>query len=997
MAAGLLLALTLTLTACGGSRGESTEAQPTEEQTTAPETEQTTEEATEPAVTDPLSALVGKPLSEVDPEILREILVQTALAYYYKNPYCQYNMTTNLTAQGNSGSRLDTQGIDPEFITEDEPYYSHCRSYCSEVYESAFGWDQLPSVRSGWPGKFSTFRSMIVMQYSYNPRGILGLPAEETYTDQQLFIKDFLAALQPGDIMYGEKKVNTDGGHIMIYLGDCFGDGKRWCLHSWPVGGGVMETSGSTKGVNKREPNGSITLQTLDELVLRTDSVKNGPNPNWSFAGTNADGMPNQCYIWLIRPTQDEKLMSSTLLTEENVARIRYPHMNITRSIGKYATDSLVNGEELTVSVTVDSKQKAAFEQIPVIEQLPEGAELVAGSVSAGGTQEGNTLRWTVDVAAGKTETVSYKVKVTAKAGETVKFPSGSVSGIDTKNWELKVAKTALSAEQQERLQKLAAGTLPKSLKTGAYQGMDFVNQVYTQVVGLETAFPKTVAEYAGSFLENKRPRGMDQYFLIEKTELTAAEAELKFSTITRNVGGYHVYLPQSLSNADRQLEYLEQFYEVGDVFLISDCASVAKVLEAPTTQQILICLGGGKLLQHDMDGTVKVVDWKDSIERAILNSLVIGVRPAMIFDKQVTPTAEAGEPQAEAVNLARTATVTTTYPLVNGSVYPLSMINDGISSVGSSMCALKFDRADGEILFDLGSVCEVEEYRLFGYEYATKYSLVTGWTLYGSEDGETYTELDSGKIDTAGFNDGTKYASGVKGGKPDGKAFAEPVKARYMKLVITDCLKGSETNPAHIRFYEVEFMGRAGEAEEADEKVEQNLALKAEVTTTYKADGSFYQNGGTVKYPVKNIADGNHDASASTSCRYAWSEDGYILFDLGAVHTVNRYELYNYEYPFQWCINKSWTVYGSEDGVSFTELAKGSIDTSEFGSAVNYATGIRAGAPDGGSFAAPVQARYIKLVVDEVFVGEGTASGYDAENCNSKDVRIYECCIWGY
>ena len=45
----------------------------------------------------------------------------------------------------------------------------------------------------------------------------------------------------------------------------------------------------------------------------------------------------------------------------------------------------------------------------------------------------------------------AYIGRVSIKAGETVKLPGGTVSGIDTKSWELKVAKTALTAAQRDR------------------------------------------------------------------------------------------------------------------------------------------------------------------------------------------------------------------------------------------------------------------------------------------------------------------------------------------------------------------------------------------------------------------------------------------------------------------------------------------------------------------------------------------------------------------
>ena len=162
----------------------------------------------------------------------------------------------------------------------------------------------------------------------------------------------------------------------------------------------------------------------------------------------------------------------------------------------------------------------------------------------------------------------------------------------------------------------------------------------------------------------------------------------------------------------------------------------------------------------------------------------------------------------SESGNLALAATVTTTYAFVNKASFPLSMINDGKHAVdGTNMAALKF-KEGGEILFDLGKNYQVTGYNIWNYEWWKTYGLVTGWEVYASTDGASYTKVGSGSIDTSAV--GTlKYASDFMGGKPDGETFAAPVTARYIKLVVTSCHKDTKnTDAANIRLYEVDILG---------------------------------------------------------------------------------------------------------------------------------------------------------------------------------------------
>ncbi len=228
-------------------------------------------------------------------------------------------------------------------------------------------------------------------------------------------------------------------------------------------------------------------------------------------------------------------------------------------------------------------------------------------------------------------------------------------------------------------------------------------------------------------------------------------------------------------------------------------------------------------------------------------------------------------------------------------------------------------------------------------------------------------------KLDISNFNAGTQYASKVKGGEPDGCTFAEPVQARYIKLVVDECITGTQCTAPHIRMYEFEIMGYEAGAT--------NLALDATVTTTYELYNS-------ITFPLDMINNGKKDVDGQNLANLKWKEGGEILFDLGSVCDVTGYRIYSYEWPVQYGMATKWKIYGSEDGVNYTELHEESIDTEGFTAGTQYFTVIMDGKPNGCDFAAPVKARYIKYVAEEAMKGTEAAE---------PRVRMYELEILGF
>lgn len=157
-----------------------------------------------------------------------------------------------------------------------------------------------------------------------------------------------------------------------------------------------------------------------------------------------------------------------------------------------------------------------------------------------------------------------------------------------------------------------------------------------------------------------------------------------------------------------------------------------------------------------------------------------------------------------------------------------------------------------------------------------------------------------------------------------------------------------------------------------------ENVAAGKEIATTYPT------YSGT--YPLGNIVDGNHSNVVGTSCMLSWTENGYIVVDLGDNYTVDALCLYNYQWPAQYCICDEWTYFISDDCVNFTEIATCRLPVD----AASIPTGGYDGCKTGDRYDLPqsVEGRFIKLRIDHVYVG-GT-------KLDKQNVRLYEFEVYG-
>ena len=341
--------------------------------------------------------------------------------------------------------------------------------------------------------------------------------------------------------------------------------------------------------------------------------------------------------------------------------------------------------------------------------------------------------------------------------------------------------------------------------------------------------------------------------------------------------------------------------------------------------------------------------------------------------------------------NLAKASlgtTVTSTYAQRQASSGLLTNIIDGDSAPNFSTSFQGIWSEDGYILFDLQSEQEIFGTRMYNYAWPYQYCINQEWSVYTSSDGENWTKQTTDSIDCSLFTSSIDYVKTVTEGKPDGSDFPAPVKARYVKLVIDKVFvgDGTESSNADVRLYEFEILGKLPTV---------NYAAASQGTTVT----SNYEPRSATSAQLKNIIDGDSAPNFSTSFQGAWTADGYILFDMQEEREIFGTRMYNYTWPYQYCINEQWSVYTSADGENWTKQTTDSIDCSLFTSSVDYVKSVTEGKPDGSDFPEPVKARYVKLVIDKVFVGPGDNTNAPGETPNggmNEDVRMYEFEILG-
>lgn len=541
-----LTALLLTVLAGCGGNGESTAS-------TAESTGAETAEATQPTTEEQPGTTEEEPPAPADRDTLVKALIETALAYYYKNPYTQYD-SQGITIEGDFKAGRNSWRISPQFAEADQYHYTVCTSYASAIYKFAFDYE-ITAANGNFlaTAKYKQLQDEKAMVYFRQS------PKE---ADLEQIGKDIKALLEPGDIVvcYG-----SGAGHAMIFLGDCLGDGTNYVIHCWG--------SHITDGVDKVEKSGAIKLQPEDELLF---GEKVGSNPNYRV---NELRRVND-FVCVYRPFVAEDFTAQ--ITPEARSRMAYPRICVNKYLNITQYNSVKTGDQITLTVEIQNHSKEAYQELSVKEPAPEGARLVKG-----------TPEQKVNVPAGETLKLEFVYEITGKQGETVVIPVGAVDeNIPTRDISLQIGGDKLTDAQVAGLNKLAERAAAGQEEFG--QELAMIGGIYKALTDKELGLPATVEELLNVNYSPKRPKGTENRGLILSPAGEANQA-VRAMTVRKMVGGMYFLVDEGVIT-DRCQEFQESFFEPGDIIVTLSGYSRYQLINAEDARAYLY-LGNNRML----------------------------------------------------------------------------------------------------------------------------------------------------------------------------------------------------------------------------------------------------------------------------------------------------------------------------------------------------------------------------------------------------------------
>ena len=521
-------------------------------------------------------------------EMIQGIL-QTALSFYYHNPHVQYDSNPMLEPFGWKIRRCDTR-MTAEDAAPDQIVYTVCSDFVHRVYRDAADFYLAPTSREYWCVESTRTPAD-------DPITVYKFDSEDTTISAEEAVEECFKLLQPGDVLiYFVQTPNAEGGHAMLYLGDYFGDGNRYILHSCAPGGGKFSLD---TGIDPTEPYGTIQLQTTDEICF---------HPKKKILGNRDLGLAKR--FVLHRPLN----VMPRKLTPPAITRLQYPFMELNKSLSRSQYSHVVDGETISMTVTVMNHSDKPYENLSVTEPLPAGQKLL--SVTGGGREEQGAIHWNLSVAPGELAILRYTVQVTGRPGEEIAFPQGLVGQIPTRAVSVKVGGGRLHEAQIAALGKVAAQ--PPKLP---FRDLDTVNDFYRTVLGREAGLPKTFRELWDSLFTVTRYPDADG----EVAELKE-NAVLPVSLLQKHIAGKYYYAGRDMTT--RVTEYYERHYQPGDVFVCLTGESTT-CLQKQEDLVLQIYLGGGKVLTMTESGT-SVGGFSDTVGRNLRMNLLLVFRPVM-------------------------------------------------------------------------------------------------------------------------------------------------------------------------------------------------------------------------------------------------------------------------------------------------------------------------------------------------------------------------------
>ncbi len=477
-----------------------------------------------------------------------EAVVVTAQSYLARGSRIQYDDTR--FSPGDAIPRVyrwQHSEKTPEEYTEQFYGYTNCAAFVHDVYLEALGYDVIHYTTASFIQS-----SQDITPFRYYPDGT---ETEERKAELEQQYRD---TLQPGDILiirYGG--ASKGNGHAMMYVGP----ETLATMQTEPTKEGeeekpvqdIIHSSGSNYNYadmsEKFEQNGSIRTMSVDDLF----------NPEKGVYVFNCVAFS------IVRPLN----VWQNGVPEKTQNRVNNLQGVVAEKLCSHTVGMTVNpGDEMTFTFSLQNTNKTVV-TLDVTDRAPAHTTYVAGA----DTVEDGTLKWTVTVPAGETETVSYTVRVNEDTpyGEYIHGEDGTVGGVDTDCPRVYVAKT-LSREEQQKI--ITAAT---ALQDSDLEGMPLANAIYAQALGTTDLLPDAFETVDGDVFT-------DYYGSLTHYMLTDNGYYSDMVVPTMYGGRYIAQLDARWDDQRTRLPYPRDLM-VGDLILIAENADASM-------RSLYLCLG---------------------------------------------------------------------------------------------------------------------------------------------------------------------------------------------------------------------------------------------------------------------------------------------------------------------------------------------------------------------------------------------------------------------
>jgi len=654
-----------------------------------------------------ISRLNGLVDEDVTREEMEKAIVETAFSYYMKGDKIQYGGRVLDDGPGKwfGGTWRLQLYTKTEDATSDNELFSVCSDFMYSVYDNAFNYPLFGArvnqvVRSTW--KFSAQPDdMALIRWvspTYNNGGYsaedisLGMKTKLSTTEEVLaFLADYEKNLRPGDV-FTSYTPDSSGGHNLMYIGNGYILDSSGKSYDMSTGADERETAGTVTGMETvqeifLDKNGSYNIQKLvDDKIAGFFTVIRPLN---ALCIDDGDGNPANDKLntnYVLKERSDLLYDANTrksgfTINNATRSRLKYPAMEIDRTVNRTPFGSTFTGDTLTYSVVISNKSNEAnytkyhtadrgtaytgedYKGLVVKETIPAGTELV--SVPEGAVLNGRTLTWTVDLASGKSVTLSYNVKVTAKQGETIVSGNGWVDKIPSTIIENYVGGAKLSAEKLVSLKEFTAAGVDKWNSNEGYKisakdaNTKFAMRVYNEAMGLDLKLPDAqelvnnlfdYVELSADDGYGAHKGGTDKsWMLMLRDEVPAGYETIRKMVIPGYIGGLGVHTDR-YAGQDRINSFRSDYHEPGDIIVLAklDGTPASSAKRNVTETLVLVYLGDGIYATLNNAMELQLVKDESVLWKAFSYDFFVGLRPTMgyadintevkAYDKSKTP-----------------------------------------------------------------------------------------------------------------------------------------------------------------------------------------------------------------------------------------------------------------------------------------------------------------------------------------------------------------------